>query len=71
MRKRPAHICLRTTDLVSAMARDTAEQLSTTLTVVLETGIILARRHYQRHGSLNLDIGEVNGDAERYRQSLL
>ena len=62
MRKRPAHICLRTTEFTRAMMLDTAERTRSTQTEVLEAGIILARRHYQRYGTLNLDIGARNGD---------
>lgn len=62
VRKRPAHICLRTTEHTRAMVLDTAEHTKSTQTEVLEAGIILARRHYQRYGTLNLDIGARNGD---------
>lgn len=62
MRTRPAHICLRTTSLIQGMMLDTAKQTGKTQTEVLEAGIILARRHFQRWGTLNLDIGARNGD---------
>ena len=62
VRKRPAHICLRTTDHTRAIMLDTAQHTNSTQTEVLEAGIILARRHFQRYGSLNLDIGVMNGD---------
>lgn len=71
MRKRPSAVALRTTEFMAAMLRDTAKNLDTTLTEVLEAGIVLARRHYQRYGTLNLDIGARNGDNVLYKESVL
>ena len=62
MRQKPAHICLRTTEIRRQILLDTAKALNTTQTAVLEAGIILARRHFQRWGTLNLEIGARNGD---------
>ena len=62
MRTRPGHMSLRTTEMLRAMLLDTAKELEKTQTAVLEAGIILARKYYQRYGNIDVENSTLQND---------